>query len=206
MEVEAKYRVSASADLDRVAALNALVGYELRLHPAPEQQHNRYYDTADGRLNSARHGLRLRRIGERSLITLKGPSTINGDLHSRAEWEFAHADPEPRTWPAGEARSVALAIIGEAELGCTLTIDTTRRVIDALRNGQPAAEICLDQGIIRAAGREAPICELEIELLAAGTLDDLAALAAALRQYVALEPEPQSKLARGMALLQRDAD
>jgi inorganic triphosphatase YgiF len=202
MEVEAKYRVPTPADLDRVAGLSELGGYALRPHAAAEQQRNDYYDTADRRLQAARHGLRVRRVGERALVTLKGPSSRDGALFSRAEWEFAHDNPDPRSWPPGEARDVALAIIGEAALERTLTIETHRRAIDALRAGAPVAEICLDLGTIYAGGREAPICELEIELFAAGTLGDIYVLTAVLGAQIALEPEPLSKLARGLALLQ----
>ncbi len=78
MEIEAKYRVSAE-DLDSVASLRQLGDYALSPALAPEQQENTYYDTDDHRLTTARYGLRVRRVGARTLITLKGPAEVRAD-------------------------------------------------------------------------------------------------------------------------------
>ena len=199
MEVEAKYAVSA-ADLTVVAGLSRLGTYALRAEPAPERQQNRYFDTADRRLGQARYGLRLREVGGRSLVTLKGPAEVSAGLHRRAEYEFAHGDPDPRTWPAGPARELALALIGPAPLLPTLTIVTRRELIFASYQSQDVAEICLDHGVFHVGGRDVPFSELEIELLPAGAESDLAAIAVALREHIDLRPESRSKLQRGLAL------
>lgn len=204
MEIEAKYGLAGVEDLERIALLRSIAGYELRPRPAVEQQNNRYYDTAGGTLEAARYGLRLRRVGARSLVTLKGPASVSAGVHRRAEWEFEHTSPNPHSWPAGEARSVALSLIGDEPLLCTLYIETERRMLDAIRNGQAVVELCLDQGRIHAGGREAPICELELELLAGGDLNDLSILATALGEQISLVPESRSKLERGLALLRSD--
>lgn len=204
MEIEAKYRVAA-ADLERVAALARLGVYTLRPAPAPEIQRNRYFDTADGRLRRARHGLRVRQLPDRSIVTLKGPASVDAaGVHSRDEFEFPGADPHPTAWPPGPARERLAAIVGDGSLHELLTIDTERQVIHVERDGQEVAELALDCGTIRAGGREAPICELEIELRPAGVPADLAAIAAALAGQIALIPEPRSKLERGLALLEAD--
>ncbi|MBX0329634.1 CYTH domain-containing protein [Oscillochloris sp. ZM17-4] len=201
MEVEAKYAVSAG-DLDVVAALSQLGPYALHAEPEPQQQQNRYFDTADRRLGQARYGLRLRKIGARTLVTLKGPAEVIAGLHRRAEYEFSHADPDPHTWPAGPARELALALIGSAALVPTITISTSRSVIIARYQDQPVAEISLDRGVMHAGERAAPFSELEIELLPAGAESDLAELAGALRAFIELRPEPRSKLQRALALLE----
>lgn len=93
MEIEAKYYVSG-ADLEVLAGMRQLGPYVLVPVSAPELQENTYFDTADGRLTTARHGLRLRRIGERALITLKGPAEVGSDaVHRRAEFEFPGSNP-----------------------------------------------------------------------------------------------------------------
>lgn len=200
MEIEAKYTVSA-AELDLVGSLQQLDAYILRPMPAVEHQENIYYDTADGRLSAARYGLRVRHIGERTLVTLKGPTDGNDGLHRRAEYEFVGASPEPATWPMGVARDLALALTGGAPLVALLRIVTERRVRYAERDGVRVAELCLDQSTIFAAERTMLLNELEIEQLPDGSADDLADLAAALIKVIRLRPEPRSKLERGLALL-----
>ncbi len=201
MEIEAKFRVTA-ADLRRVASLRLLAPYTLTPAPAPEQQLNTYYDTHDGRLTAARHGLRVRRIGPHTLVTLKGPAEVGPDaVHRRAEYEFAGADPSPATWAPGVARDLALALTGGVPLAPTVTITTERHILYASRSGTTVAEICLDQGIMRAGAHERPFTELEIELMPAGKRDDLTVLTAALRAHISLTPEPQSKLQQALALL-----
>jgi inorganic triphosphatase YgiF len=65
------------------------------------------------------------------------------------------------------------------------------------------AELSLDEGDISAGGLAEHFRELEIELLGGGTRADLDQLVALLRARFALVPEDQSKLARGLALLDR---
>jgi inorganic triphosphatase YgiF len=200
MEIEAKYRVGP-AELALVAALRALGRYALEPAPAPELQENIYYDTADGRLAAARHGLRVRRVGERALITLKGPAAVDASgLHRRAEHEFPGADPHPHSWPPGHARELALALTAGAPLLPIAAVRTERQIVYAAHDGMAVAELALDRGVLQGGGREQPFTELEIELLPAGEPADIAALAEALSAHIALVPEPRSKLQRAMAL------
>ncbi len=200
MEIEAKYTVSG-ADLETLATIKQLGVYTITPAPAPELQENTYYDTADGRLTAARHGLRVRRIGERSLITLKGPADVGHDgVHRRAEFEFPGANPDPRTWPDGIARDLALALTGGAPLLPQVVIRTERRVLHIMRDGVPVAELCLDRGVMQSGARERPFTEVEIELREAGTAADLSALTCELATFVTLTPEPRSKLERALAL------
>jgi len=200
MEIEAKYAVSG-ADLETLATIRQLGGYTIAPTPAPELQENVYYDTADGRLTAARYGLRVRRTGEGALITLKGPADVGHDgVHRRAEFEFPGADPDPRTWPDGVARDLALALTGGAPLLPRVVIRTERRVLQITRDGAPVAELCLDRGVMQSGPRERPFTEVEIELREAGTAADLSALARELATLVALTPEPRSKLERALTL------
>jgi inorganic triphosphatase YgiF len=205
MEIEAKFRVSG-ADLKLVGQLRKLGVYTLDRVPTPEQQLNTYYDTADGRLGAARHGLRVRQVGARALITLKGPAEVGADgVHRRAEHEFPGDDPNPAAWPPGVARELALALTGGAPLGPTVAVATERQIVYALRDDAKVAELCLDQGVFRAGGRERAFTEVEIELLPGGQASDLAAITAALGAHIKLVPEPRSKLQRAMDLLRESA-
>lgn len=202
MEIEAKYKISAG-DMDRLATLSALGPYTLRTMVS-EHQRNTYYDSADGRLAQARYGLRIRQIGKRSIITLKGPARVDDQgIHRRAEFEFPGDDPDPAHWPAGPARDLAQALLLGAPVRPLLTIETNRRIIHAHRDGQDRVELSLDRGTIYAGKKQAPICELELEVLPTGSVYDITELAAVLSALVNIMPERQSKLERGMALLQR---
>jgi inorganic triphosphatase YgiF len=200
MEIEAKYRVSAE-DLGRVATLRQLGDYTLSPALTPEQQENTYYDTDDRRLTTARYGLRVRRVGARTLVTLKGPAEVRADaVHRRAEFEFPGSDPDPTHWAPGVARDLALALTGGADLTPTATVLTERHILHATLHGSLVAEICLDQGLLRREGHEQPFAEVEIELLPGGTTADLSALTGALQEHVQLVPELRTKLQRALEL------
>ena len=204
MEIEAKYRTAPDA-LARVADLQEIAGYSLEKQAGPQQQLNTYFDSPDRRLSLARHGLRVRQVDGRSLVTLKGPTT--GDtpgLYEREEHEFPGDNPDPRSWPEGPARELALQILGDVVPTALLEIATERQVMLAQRDGQPVVEISLDQSQVRAGDAQDSLCELEIELLPAGTMADLKSISAALSAEIEMEAESRSKLARGLALLDRD--
>lgn len=201
MEIEAKYTVGPD-ELTLLAGLRSLGPYTLVAAPEPELQQNTYFDTVDGRLAAARHGLRLRRVGPRSLVTLKGPTTVSpAGVHQRVEFEFPGDDPHPQAWPPGEARELGLALTGGAPLRSHVAVETERHIRYVERAGVRVAELCLDRGVVRAGGREQPFSELEIELLAGGEAADLEALATALATLIPLRPEPRTKLQRALALL-----
>lgn len=201
LEIELKFRVEEPDTF--VALARPLVLGDFRLQPAEdvEQQHNVYFDTPDFRLRARRFGLRLRQLGSRRVVTLKGETQARDGLHQRAEWEMPVEGDDPLQWPAGEVRDRAFALAGDAPLQPILSIQTTRRHVYAWRGSRRVAEIALDDGVIHAGGREQTFRELEVELLAGGERADLEALGSLLRQRFGLQPDDRSKLARGMALL-----
>ena len=202
VEIEQKYRVANDATFPAVLALRSIGEYALRPEAAPEEQHNAYFDTADGRVRASRSGLRVRTIGERRIATLKSGGGVVAGRAARGEWE-ADIGPsdDPATWPAGELRERALAITGGAPLQPLLTIRTTRHNIAVTLDDREVAQISLDDATIAAGGRTQPLRELEVELHGGGTLTDLDAICAALSERFPLQPESQSKLERGLMLL-----
>jgi inorganic triphosphatase YgiF len=205
MEIEAKFRIETAELFDTLVALTTLGDYTLQADAHIAHQRNTYYDTADGRLTSMRYGLRIREVDGTSIATIKGPNeATEGGMYQRAEWEIAAHDPDPTTWPAGEARNQAQKLLGDAPPVVLLSMETNRRHIIAMRDDMAVAELSLDVGTIQAKGRTLPFCELEIELLADGTLDDLEALKHALQAHVSLIPEERSKLEQGLALLEEE--
>jgi inorganic triphosphatase YgiF len=203
MEIEAKFRVDDEGVFRDLLGLTALGPFQLTPAAQPEKQRNVYFDTADGHLRAARFGLRVRDIGDRRIATLKGEARVADGIYERDEWEVTiGADDRPEAWPASEARDRALALLGGAALQPTLEIDTLRRHIYAARGAERIAELSLDDGTIRAGGREQGFRELEIELLGDAGRADLDALVELLRARYPLAAEEHSKLARGLALLE----
>ena len=205
MEIEAKYRVDDQRIFDDLLSLAALGSFRLAPAPDPEDQRNTYFDTADGRLRTARYGLRVRDLGTRRIATLKGDARVVDGVYERDEWEVAIGDDDrPAAWPASEARERVLALLDGAPLQPLLTIRTTRQHVYALRDDVRIAELSLDAGTISAGGLTEAFRELEIELLD-GTRADFDALIELLRERLPLVAEDRSKLARGLALLDRAA-
>ncbi|WIX31899.1 CYTH domain-containing protein [Salinicola sp. JS01] len=171
---------------------------------------NCYYDTPDGALEAARVALRVRRIGDKRVQTLKSAAASHGGLSSRGEWE----------WPLGERvcnavgldetglrelEHPALAGVDLTQLRPAFTTDFERRTW-RFREGEAEIEIALDQGEIHADGATLPIRELELELKA-GPPEALWRLADTLCQPVgaggtplAARPANHSKASRAGAL------
>jgi inorganic triphosphatase YgiF len=202
MEIEAKFRVADASLFSHLVMLETLGAYTLRIEATPVQQRNTYYDTPSRLLAQARYGLRTRQANGKTVVTLKGPNRSQRGIQEREEWTMATANPDPHTWENGEARNVALALLGDTPLVPLLTIDTQRRHIYAAQHGQDVAEISLDEVLITAGGRSSSFCELEIELLHKATHQDLDTLIATLQAHIPLVPEPRTKLEQGLALLE----
>lgn len=196
-EIELKFQVPA----DRLPALTRALATKTA---ETVQLRARYFDTADGRLNSARLAWRLRQEGGRWVQTLKGP----GDgLVQRLEHEVPRdpADGDPPApapalhagHPAGQA--LLRALRGETPvLRHGTEITRLRRV---LRHGGARIELALDQGDVVAGDNRAPVAELEFELLS-GPVSALLDLAARWARRFGLRPDPATKSERAQWLLQ----
>lgn len=78
-------------DLEAVRRCLAEMPGAVELHPS-EREVNILLDTTDGKLEAAGRVLRLRRIGDRQLLTLKGPASFEGAIKHREELELAVSD------------------------------------------------------------------------------------------------------------------
>ncbi len=162
-----------------------------------------YYDTPDRALRAGGLGLRVRRIGDRHVQTLKA----EGDgLFARPEWEHPIAGAQP---DLGLLADTPLADILErdAVLEPLFTTAVTRKTF-LVRQGSSTIEIALDVGRVEApaAGdRIAPICEIELELKE-GEASDLFALAHAVGALVPVRLGVRTKAERGYALASGDID
>ncbi|HEY8325172.1 MAG TPA: CHAD domain-containing protein [Ktedonobacterales bacterium] len=201
MEVEAKFAITGALDPASLMKL-ALHPYTLR-SAGVERHSDTLLDTPARAITSTRHALRIRAIGERRILTLKGPSAGVGGVLEREELEAELAGPpslDPRDWPREIGEAVAAMAQGEP-LEPLLRVEVERRLWAVRRGGRVVGELALDTGEIIAAGRREPIHELELELKGSGSRADLDTLCHMLAQTLPLAPEPRSKLERGLALL-----
>ena len=165
---------------------------------------NTYFDTPDLGLRRRGVALRVRRIGRRRLQTIKlaAKAVAGSGLSMRPEWEtpfagsfdFSMIDvPRLRAWLQRDA--IASAI------GPLFTTRFRRLTWHLALPAGGEVLVALDRGDIVAAGRSAPICEVELELSSSDDVAALRNLAVALGERVPLMPSDVSKAQRGYALL-----
>ena len=127
--------------------------------------HTLYYDTPQRELARAGIALRVRRAGKHWIQSLKAGGGAAAGLHERVEieWPLVDATLDPKclaTTPYAEffdaERVKALRPAFETEI--------QRVVIQLCFKDGTRAELALDEGVVRAGSRTAPLCEAEIEL------------------------------------------
>ncbi len=209
MEVELKFVVPDFETFEQLLSLTHLGDYWLR--PAGDKQvTDHYYDTAQRDALRGGFSVRLREDAQRGkwVGTLKGLAEAAGAAagqHEREEYE-APVTPgaPPQAWPAGPARERALALVGDQPVQELFAIGQERHkrilVSGEGEQAREAAELSLDVVNLPRNGHQRVVYELEIELLPTGTRDDLQAVGEALGGFQ-LAPQPQSKFARALAIV-----
>ncbi len=203
MEIEAKFRAPDANLLYRLGEATSLAGYPI-FAGRTEQLSDTYLDTERWQMLTAGYACRRRLVGDRILITVKRVRSVkdaaNTDdaVHRREELEVdLPADVPPSEWPDGEVQTRVLEIIGDQPLIERVSLSQTRSTRWVGTIDRPLAEISLDEVQLEPSGTV--YHEVELELMEAGTEDDLAALVSALRTDWKLEPEPLSKFERALA-------
>lgn len=161
---------------------------------------NCYFDTPDQQLNQHKVALRIRRIGERFIQTLKTRGTSQGGLHQRHEWEWDVAGEmlELDKLPA-DALPDEVAL---DQLGPAFNTDFQRnswQLHYPYQDQLAEIELVLDQGQVVAAGRHDPVSEIELELKQ-GPTAALFALAEELAEQLPLRISRISKAEKGYRL------
>ena len=158
-----------------------------------------YYDTPGKALSSRRILMRRRMENGIAICTVKTPETEG----VRGEWEIACDD-------------VATAIPKLCKLGAPKELHTWAkeglvplcgarftRSIAMIEHEDFIAELALDSGVLLGAGKEMPLCEVELELKS-GSREALVAYATAFAEKYSLAAEPASKFRRALALTTGD--
>lgn len=148
--------------------------------------YNIYYDTSEHDLLRSGVGLRVRRIGDKWIQTMKTANKAVDGLHQRQEWEkeINSEVPEYDKFPV-------LPLF---------TTNFQRMKWDLVFDDGSEIELVLDQGEVKANNASVPLSEVELELKA-GSVDKLFEVAEILKQHVPLLVKNDTKAAMGYALL-----
>jgi inorganic triphosphatase YgiF len=204
MEIEAKFTVPDRATFERLIQTERLAGF--LLSPARlKQLHDHYLDTDDGAFLRGGFACRLRVDGDGGrLVTLKALTAAQGLLHARKElevWLPPQDDLDVSSWPDCTATVLArqLSRGQPLELLFELRQERHQRLASAGEEQPPFAELSIDHVCLSAATRS-DLLGVEAELLPAGDIHGLQAMADELQTMWGLTPEPVSKFERGLAL------
>lgn len=209
-EIELKLALPTS-DPQELAKRLARVPVLARCVATHRQLHNIYYDTPRQDLYEERVALRLRRVGTgpnpQWLQTLKMGGRSDSALSHRGEWEVPAPDAglardalEATPWPEFDPDGSVF----DALVPCLVTA-FERTSWPVRKRGGSVVEVSLDIGQIVAGEKTAPVCELELELLA-GHPAALFEVARQIARILPALPLNISKSERGYALLQDSLD
>lgn len=207
-EVEARFSSGDAAPLDLLAERPTL-GEATLGPPSTFAEVDRYLDTVDGRLASARWACRLRTRADDTRLSLKGPpiepapdapgDPAGGWRHRRPEIEGPASQAiAPEAWPPSPALDLLDQLRGGGPLREHLRFDQerTERAVVLGTQGH-IGTLTLDRVAMSAGDRDLGrlhVVELELDEPSDERLAALDALAGALAEVPGLAPEPRSKL------------
>lgn len=154
-----------------------------------------YYDTPDRILGNRKMTLRCRLENGEAVCTVKTPE-IGG---ARGEWDCRCDDIHkalPELCKLGGPD--ILLTLNDLEEVCAARFTRSAAMIVT---GEFTAELALDSGVLMGGGREAPLCEVELELKD-GDKDAMILYTKILAARYSLIPQPKSKYRRALELAQ----
>jgi triphosphatase len=171
---------------------------QLKRNPRRADEVSVYFDTDKHKLRKKGVLLRVRRVGNRYVQTIK--SAGNSTAFDRDEWEAEIAGEQP---DLSLAKGTALEPVLTKKVRQRLKpLFETRvqRTEYAIADDTRAAAVTVDQGTIDSGKHTAPLCEIEIELKR-GSAAELFAIARELTQSLPAQLAVKSKSERGYELL-----
>ena len=196
-EVELKFRVTDPATGERLIAAEGFGSMEVAVGRLRTVQiEDVYVDTVDGALARSGYAARLRQNGTDTIVSVKSLARTDaaGGAVRREEVEGPADRSGPAVgWPASDARTLVVAIVGNDPLVELVTVRQRRRK-RILRSDTTRVELSLDEVDVISAGRIAgSFVEFEAELVK-GDEAVLAELAGILDMEPGLVRSPHSKL------------
>ncbi len=198
-EIELKLRIPPEA-LPRLMN-HRLLRRVAKGGPVQKRMVSTYFDTPDFRLMREQVALRVRKVGQRHIQTVKCAPTVENGVNSRSEWEREVAADKPALKGVGNKRLRKLLAGGKVRrrLAPQFVTDVKRATWPVKLNGSHV-ELAVDVGEIKSAKGRLPVCEAEFELKS-GPIHGVYALAQELHKSVPFTIEPLSKAERGFALV-----
>lgn len=134
--------------------------------PATHHLRSLYFDTLDRRLHAKGLSLRVRRVGEDWVQTLKSETDVHSGVSHPVELEINVEGPKPDIAAIADkgVRKQVRKAIGKAPL-VPLFETVVQRTAQTLREPEGAEiELAFDKGIVRGPEGTRDICEAELEL------------------------------------------
>ncbi|HHX38247.1 MAG TPA: CYTH domain-containing protein [Clostridiaceae bacterium] len=214
-EIEYKFKVADLFQINELSVSSAWTDWQSERPGKKFHVHAEYFDTADRQLDAVMAALRLRREGEKRIMTLKfvdpservAPTDETGlfqriELAAELPGDFKEPPIEIFAQQISNFWQIIPRTIAQAlnePLRRYYVIDFARQQ-RYLVSGKSDIELSLDQGFFRnQAGVEQPFLEAEFELVS-GTLEDLQTLVDYAKQTFDLTPQPLSKYESCVAL------
>jgi triphosphatase len=193
LEIKLELAPAGVPRLERIPLIRAL-----KARPRRANEVSVYFDTGSQKLHRKGLLLRVRRVGNRYIQTIK--SNGNSGLFERDEWEAEIAGRAP---DLSLAAGTALEPLVKHNLGRQLKplFETrVRRTVYPLADDARAIELTIDRGTIDTGTRSVPLCEIELELKR-GNMADLFEVARELTRALPARVAFKSKSDRGYELV-----
>ena len=204
-ELEVKLAITDTRLFDVIMEDAAIRAMAEGIQPITRSFEALYFDTPNFSLQQHGFAYRIRHEGEKWVATVKCDSGTNGGFSIREEWNEEVRGPEPdlHLFDGTNVGERLAAAMGNEKLQLLFSTRFSRNALLLKTANGSQVELALDRGTIWNGLKGTPISELELELKS-GDTSELLHLAGEFSGRWHLLPEPKSKFARGLDLLQAD--
>lgn len=207
MEVEVKYSIDDDTKVSSILEDEFLSSIECEDTRKTLSMHATYYDTVEMELEDRKAAFRIRLEGDDYVATVKMGGSVNNGVHERfelnkiVEEEDYIENPTLDLFMDDETIKRNLGDLAGKEILPILEMNYVRELFEVEFQGS-RMEVALDQGDIWTPEGNAPICEMEIEIIS-GDVDDLKQLGGIVSREYDLEIERRSKFERGITIIDK---
>lgn len=202
VENEIKYRIADSSFVQEMLAAKRLGPCEIGGFQTCHH-YDTYLDTPDKDFMAAGYAFRYRRTAMRGIVQLKSLNKNSGQVQRRTElWAETEHPAAPETWAPGQAKDMALEILGDRTLQPLFEIRQVRQFTDLIHEGEVISEMSIDEVVWLVGEQEIRAWELEIELADACSETLMRSINDELVRKGKLVPQQQSKFERGLAFIE----